>query len=115
MTKKALIVWGGWDGHQPQQCAELFAPILKNEGFDVRISDTMDVYTDAAYMNSLSVVTPIWTMGQITAEQEKGLVDAVHNGVGLAGFHGGMCDAFRSNTVYQFMTGGQWVAHPDGI
>ena len=26
-----------------------------------------------------------------------------------------MCDAFRNNTEYQFMTGGQWVAHPGGI
>jgi hypothetical protein len=23
-----------------------------------------------------------------------------------------MCDAFRNETEYQFMTGGQWVAHP---
>ncbi|MDW8343012.1 MAG: ThuA domain-containing protein [Verrucomicrobiae bacterium] len=115
MKKKALIVWGGWDGHQPKQCAELWAPILEREGFEVRVSDTMDVYTDETYMRSLSVVIPIWTMGTITPEQERGLLEAVKNGVGVAGWHGGMCDAFRMNTTYQFMTGGQWVAHPDGI
>jgi hypothetical protein len=35
--------------------------------------------------------------------------------VGIAGWHGGMCDSFRNNTGYQFMTGGQWVEHPGGI
>jgi type 1 glutamine amidotransferase len=39
-------------------------------------------------------------------------MDAVIGGVGLAGCHGGMCDAFRDNTDWQFMSGGQWVAHP---
>lgn len=115
MKKKALIVWGGWDGHQPKECTALWAPILEREGFEVRVSDTMDVYTDLTYMQSLSVVIPIWTMGTITPEQERGLLDAVKRGVGIAGWHGGMCDAFRMNTNYQFMTGGQWVAHPDGI
>ncbi|HSW25509.1 MAG TPA: ThuA domain-containing protein [Burkholderiaceae bacterium] len=36
-------------------------------------------------------------------------------GVGMAGFHGGMCDAFRESVDYQFITGGQWVAHPGGV
>jgi len=115
MKKKALIVWGGWDGHQPKQCADLWAPILEKEGFEVRISATMDVYNEADYMASLSLITPIWTMGSITGDQEKGLLEAVKSGVGLGGWHGGMCDSFRSNTAYQFMTGGQWVAHPDNI
>ena len=26
-----------------------------------------------------------------------------------------MGDSFRNNTEYQFMVGGQWVSHPDGI
>ena len=26
-----------------------------------------------------------------------------------------MCDAFRTATGYQWMTGGNWVAHPGGI
>jgi type 1 glutamine amidotransferase len=113
--KKALMVWGGWDGHQPKQTVERFAPFLKSKGFDVRVEASMDVYADAAYMQSLSLIVPCWTMGTITKEQEKGLMDAVHGGVGLAGWHGGMCDSFRNNTSYQFMTGGQWVAHPGNV
>ena len=112
MSKKALIVWGGWDGHTPRECADLFAPVLESEGFDVDVSDTLDSYLDEKLMRAVSLVVPIWTMGEITAEQEKGLLDAVASGAGIAGFHGGMGDSFRNNTEYQWMTGGQWVAHP---
>ncbi|OPZ28811.1 MAG: Trehalose utilization [Lentisphaerae bacterium ADurb.BinA184] len=114
MAKKALIVWGGWDGHTPRQCAELFAPWLQSKGFEVEVSTTLDSYLDKAKIEALSLVVPIWTMGQISGEQEKGLLDAIAAGVGVAGFHGGMCDSFRNNTNYQWMTGGQWVAHPGG-
>jgi len=113
--KKALIVWGGWDGHEPEKCAGIAANILKKEGFEVEISTTLDSYLDEMKMMSVSLVVPVWTMGSISAEQEKGLLNAVKSGVGIAGWHGGMCDAFRQNTGYQFMTGGQWVAHPGGI
>ena len=113
--KKALMVWGGWDGHEPQQTVERFAPFLREQGFDVRTEDSMGVYTDEAYMSSLSLVVPIWTMGTIESEQEKGLLNAVKSGVGLAGWHGGTGDAFRNSTSYQWMTGGQWVAHPGNI
>ena len=113
--KKALMVWGGWEGHQPKQCADIFAPILQNEGFDVTVSDTLDAYLDENMMASLSLVVPVWTMGTITAEQQTGLLTAVKSGVGIAGWHGGMGDSFRNSTGYQFMVGGQWVEHPGGI
>lgn len=113
--KKALMVWGGWLGHEPKQCVEVFAPLLEAAGFAVQISDTLDTYKDQALMQELSLVVPVWTMGTIEREQEQGLLAAVKNGVGIAGFHGGMGDSFRNNTEYQFMVGGQWVAHPDGI
>jgi type 1 glutamine amidotransferase len=110
--KKALMVWGGWDGHEPKQCVEVFAPFLRDNGFEVEISNSMDVYTDKEKMQSLSLVVPVWTMGEISGEQWKGLSQAIKSGVGIAGFHGGMGDAFRSNCDYQFMTGGQFVSHP---
>ncbi|MDT8391504.1 MAG: ThuA domain-containing protein [Lentisphaeria bacterium] len=114
MAQKALVVYGGWDGHTPKPCADLFAPWLSEQGFDVKVSDTLEIYEDDDYMRSLSLVVPIWTMGNITGPQSKGLLGAVKSGVGIAGFHGGMCDSFRNNTDYQWMTGGQWVAHPGG-
>jgi uncharacterized protein len=113
--KSALMVWGGWEGHEPRQCAEVFAPFLREQGFEVRVENTMDVYLEEEYMQALSLVVPVWTMGQITGEQEQGLLAAVRSGVGIAGWHGGMGDSFRNHTEYQFMVGGQWVAHPGGI
>ncbi len=113
--KSALLVWGGWDGHEPKQCVDIFAPWLREQGYEVEVSDTLDAYLDVEKLKSLSLIVPVWTMGTITREQERGLLEAVASGVGLAGWHGGMCDSFRNNTEYQFMTGGQWVSHPDGI
>ncbi len=113
--KRALLVWGGWEGHQPKQCVDIFAPFLAEQGYEVQIADTLDVYLDTALLHDLSLIVPIWTMGTITPEQERGLLQAVKSGVGIAGWHGCMADSFRNNTEYQFMVGGQWVAHPGNI
>ncbi len=113
--KRALFVWGGWDGHTPKQSADLFAAWLTTQGYAVELSDKLDTYGDAARLRAQDLIVPTWTMGQLTGEQEKGLCDAVAAGVGLAGWHGTMCDSFRNNTNYQWMTGGQWVAHPGDI
>ncbi len=113
--KKILFVWGGWEGHDPDLCKDLFVPWLKSEGAEVTVSDSLDVYTDIKLMKSLDLVVQIWTMGQISGEQEKGLLETVKSGVGIAGWHGGLGDSFRNNTEYQFMVGGQWVAHPGGV
>ncbi|MGO4530183.1 ThuA domain-containing protein [Paenibacillus sp. 2TAF8] len=115
--KKALIVWGGWDGHEPEQVAAIFERILKEEQFEVEVSDTLESYADAEKLLGLDLIVPLWTMGQIEQELVSNVSAAVQSGVGLAGLHGGMCDAFRNNVDWQFMTGGQWVAHPgnDGV
>ncbi len=113
--KKVLIVWGGWDGHEPKQCVEIFAPWLEKQGFSVEVSDTLDAYLDAEKLMGLDLIVQAFTMSQITNEQERALLDAVRSGVGLAGWHGGLADSFRNNTEYQFMVGGQWVAHPGGV
>lgn len=115
MAKKAIMVWGGWEGHEPKQCVDIFAPILEAEGFAVTISDSLDTYKDRDLMAEQDLVVPAWTMGQIEGEQEQGLLAAVDRGTGIAGWHGCMADSFRNNTTYQFMVGGQFVAHPDGI
>lgn len=113
--KTALFVWGGWEGHEPKQCVDIFAPLLREQGYDVTISNTLDSYLDREKMHSYSLISQVYTMATITREQEAGLLDAIKSGVGFAGWHGGMADAFRNNTEYQFMVGGQWVAHPGNI
>jgi len=112
---KALIVYGGWQGHEPEQIAHIFQGRLDAHGFEVELADTLDAYLDAEKLAGLDLIVPHWTMGEITDEQWAGLSTAVRSGVGVAGVHGGMADSFRANTEYQFMVGGQWVAHPGGV
>ena len=113
--KNALMVWGGWDGHTPKECVDLFAPYLEGQGYKVEVFDTLDCYLDLEKLKSLDLIVPVWTMGKITGDQRKNLAEAVQSGVGIAGWHGGMADSFREDVDYQFMVGGQWVAHPGGI
>jgi type 1 glutamine amidotransferase len=111
-NKTALIVWGGWDGHEPEKVAGVLENILRESGFAVEMSDTLASFDDGEMLHRVNLIVPMWTMGKISDEQCKNVCDAVAAGTGLAGCHGGMCDAFRENTDWQFMTGGQWVAHP---
>ncbi|MEW6071056.1 MAG: ThuA domain-containing protein [Planctomycetota bacterium] len=113
--KRALFVWGGWDGHTPRESTELFAGWLAGQGFEVERAETLAVLADRARLAATDLVVPVWTMGELTDEEENGLCDAVAAGTGLAGWHGTMGDSFRTRTRYQWMTGGQFVAHPGGI
>jgi len=113
--RKILYTHGGWKGHEPEQSVEIFKPWLEKEGAVVEVYDTLDPYADREYMSGVDLVIQIFTMAEISGEQEKGLLEAVKKGTGIAGWHGGLCDSFRQNVAYQFMTGGQWVAHPGGV
>ena len=110
--KSALVVWGGWEGHDPKETSALIARLLLDDGYTVDVSDSLDTYLDRRKMRAYDLIVPIWTMGTITNEQLRGLLDTVAAGTGIAGWHGGLGDAFRNSPEYQFMVGGQWVAHP---
>jgi type 1 glutamine amidotransferase len=94
---------------------DIFAPLVRQAGYIVDISDTLDTYLDINRLKSYDLIVQVWTMGTITSEQQSGLLEAVKSGVGFGGWHGGAGDSFRNNTDYQFMVGGQWVAHPGGV
>ena len=113
--KNVLIVWGGWQGHEPKQCVDIIAPWIVDQGAVVTISDTLDAYLDEEKMSAVDLIIQVWTGGNISEAQESALLNAVRSGVGIAGWHGGLGDSFRQNTNYQYMVGGQWVAHPGGI
>lgn len=110
---RALIVYGGWSGHEPEKVAEFFKELLEKESFSVVMSDTLDAFASLD-LKTFDLIIPVWTMGQITQEQLDPVLQAVAHGVGIAGCHGGMGDAFRDSVDWQFMCGGQWVAHPGG-
>jgi uncharacterized protein len=110
--RECLMVWGGWEGHEPKACVDRFVPFLEASGFDVTLSDDLAVYEDEARMGRTDLIVQCWTMGEIGEVQTRGLLQAVQAGTGFAGWHGGVGDSFRADPEYQFLTGGQWVAHP---
>jgi type 1 glutamine amidotransferase len=113
--KKVLYVYGGWNGHEPEKCRDIFVPWLKSEGAEVFLSDRLDCYEDAALMAGIDLIIQHFTQGEISGAQDRALRNAVKRGVGLAGWHGGTGDSFRNNVDFQYMIGGQWVAHPGGV
>lgn len=116
MSKRALLFYGGWEGHEPTQVAGYLQTVLTEEGFEVELSDSLSVLEEVD-LSRYDLIIPNWTQGTIPDQALQALMKAVEGGVGLAGLHGGMGDSFRMSTDYQFMVGGQWVAHPgnDGI
>lgn len=112
--KKALVFRGGWEGHDPVGSSDIVAAELQKQQMTVDIFDDQECLLKRD-LTAYDVIIPVWTMGDISNEAEKALLAAVAGGVGIGGWHGGMCDAFRNHTDYQFMTGGQWVAHPGGV
>lgn len=112
--REALIVWGGWSGHEPEQGAGIVREMLEGHGFKVYVENTTEAFADPA-IRDIHLIVPIITMSRIEKEEVDNLTAAVQGGVGLGGYHGGMCDAFRESVDYQFMCGGQWVAHPGNV
>lgn len=113
--KKILFTYGGWEGHQPVECRDIFVPWLQAVGAEVFVYDNMRCYADSALMSKIDLIIQTWTQGNIEREEERGLLRAIKRGVGLAGWHGGIGDSFRNNVDFQYMVGGQWVAHPGGV
>lgn len=112
-TRRALVVRGGWAGHFPVESTDLFIPFLREQGFEVQIEDSLEVYADEPFMRTVDLIVQCWSIGEILADEMHGLRIAVENGAGLAGWHGGLIDAFRNATDYQHLVGAQFVAHPD--
>src|SRR4030043_1020840 len=74
--KKVLFVWGGWMGHEPDKCRDIFVPWMESEGAKVTVSDTLDAYLEPG-LNNYDLIIQAWTMGTIESKQEKALLDAV--------------------------------------
>ena len=112
--KKILVVYGGWEGHQPKIFAEKITKWLLDQKAEVKLVKGTSIYTDSNVMNDLDLIIQHITMSKMSPLETKGLINAIARGVGLAGCHGGLGDSFRDNTEYQYMVGGQFVKHPGG-
>ncbi|WP_320774334.1 ThuA domain-containing protein [Streptomyces sp. CRN 30] len=114
-TRKALVVRGGWEGHDPVGCTELFLPDLEDAGFDVTVREDLAVYEEADLLAATDLVVHSWSAGELTAAQEAGLVSAVEAGTGFAGWHGGVVATNVANARYLRMVGGRFLWHPEGF
>lgn len=114
IMKKALIFYGGWDGHEPEKVSARFKRILEKNGFEVECQPGLECLADRNKLVTYDLIVPCFTGGVLPREYEANVSFAVGQGVGMAGCHGGMCDSFRNSTEWQFITGGQWVSHPGG-
>ena len=116
MKRKALILCGGWDGHEPKLVSKRFQEFLETENFQVSIVESVSVLKDIGLLTQTDLFIPVWTMcnDNLPGNFFEPLLEAVGGGLGVAGCHGGMCDAFRGGVGWQFLTGANWVAHPGG-
>jgi hypothetical protein len=112
MTRTALVVRGGWEGHHPVEATELFLPFLAESGFDVRVESSNEIYADAEVMAGVDLILQSVTMSEISKEAFQGLRAAVEAGTGFAGWHGGIADSYRNNSDYLQLVGGQFATHP---
>jgi len=111
-NKTALVVRGGWDGHQPVEATELFIPFLEGTGYDVRVEESPKIYADADFMAGVDLIMQCMTMSSIEGDEFDGLRSAIEKGTGLAGWHGGIADSYRNTSDYLHLIGGQFACHP---
>ncbi len=115
VMRRALVVRGGWDGHDPVGATERFIPTLREAGFVVDVAEELTVYDDAERISSADLIVHCWSMGALTDAQEENLVAAVRAGTGFAGWHGGIIGTNVSNAAYLRMVGGRFLFHPKGF
>jgi len=113
--RKALIVWGGWPGHHPEEGARAVEKMLTEDGFAVELSTDYETFARAD-LKEFSLIVPDVTWHPIaeTAVSDdaiNNLVAAVRSGVGFGTFHGSAV-AFPWAVNYHYMMGAQWVQHP---
>lgn len=113
-NKNILIVYGGWLDHQPEIFAGKIANWLETQQANVTLSKSTGIYLDKTVMSKTDLIIQHITMSSIKSSESKALQNAIANGTALAGCHGGLGDAFRNDTEFQYMIGGQFVKHPGG-
>jgi type 1 glutamine amidotransferase len=117
----ALVVRGGWPGHEPVEQTDALLPYLRSLGLEVVVSDNVASYADAELMARVTLVVQYWTywtdgnLPELPQASLDGLRAAIAAGTGFAGWHGGIADSFRASVGYLQLTGGQFVDHPGGV
>jgi type 1 glutamine amidotransferase len=114
VSRRALVTWGGWDGHRPEECAAWAAEVLRRNGFGVAVADSLAPLLDPFAADELDLVVPVWSIADAPDEELDAFVALVARGTGVAAFHGATA-TFRRHYGWQRVLGGQFVWHPEPL
>ena len=109
--KKAIFVRGGRPAHQPVETTEHFRGFLEAQGYEISVSDSPAIYADAEFMASVDLIIQC-IESEIDEASVQGLTQAVENGTGLIGWHGGVLVGFTQSEPNYQLIGAKFVAHP---
>lgn len=112
--KKAIIVWGGWQGHEPEQCAGIVADLLREDGFAVEVTSDLGIFA-SPQLAKADLLVPVITGETLEKPHASALVEAVRGGLGLGGHHGALATSFKESAAFRYVSGVTWVAHPGNI
>jgi len=87
--KSILIIWGGWQGHDPQGVAEKLANILTDHRYQVDVRSDLGVLINEN-LKTYDVLIPIWSCGIASPIYIQPLLEAIESGLGLVTWHGGI-------------------------
>lgn len=110
---RALVLWGGWEGHQPEQQAAHAASLLRAHGWEVRVENGFSPLLDPANLENLTLIVPVCTSITLRDDEQEALSRVVQSGAGLAAWHGAA--TVTNSPLYSMLLGGQFVAHPGGM
>ena len=110
--KRALIVWGGLELHEPEAGAKIVAEMLGAEGFDVTVTPDYQALGNSA---DYDLVVPQITGGELDRETTIRFCAGIEAGTGLAAFHHGLATTFPGNARFRFMAACTFATHPGDI
>jgi type 1 glutamine amidotransferase len=112
--RKAIIVWGGWQGHEPEECAGIVGEMLAQDGFTTEVTNDLGIFCSPAVADA-DLLVPIITGEMLEKPHAEALVKAVRGGLGLGGHHGALATSFKESAPFRYVSGVTWVAHPGNI
>lgn len=113
-SAEVLIVWGGLELHQPEECSRVVAELLRADGLTVDVTSDYGAFADADLARR-KLVIPNITGTELDPAARNNLVRAVRAGTGLGGHHGALATSFKADHTFHYMTGVQWVQHPGDV
>lgn len=99
--KRVLIIWGGWEGHNPENVANKLKELLMDRGYMVDSTSRLGALLNGN-LNDYSVIIPVWSCGIEGDIYLTQLIKAVESGVGIMAFHGGI-DWFSTEKYYEMI------------